>query len=129
MGRWGTVVLAAVAATVTACSPSVADEPTSDAVATSTTRTPRITDHPGRPPVTFDPCYDIADDVMNAAGYDAGKKEVADTPMGTYTFLGRLYKKDDSNPGVRRGFGLNILVGHCSLVEEARKKLYISYTT
>ncbi|KLL95168.1 hypothetical protein NJ76_29330, partial [Rhodococcus sp. IITR03] len=67
MGRWGTVALAALAVVATACSPSAADDVMSDEASTSTTRTPRITDDSGRPPVTFDPCYDIPDDVMNAA--------------------------------------------------------------
>ncbi|WP_301851038.1 DUF3558 domain-containing protein [Rhodococcus pyridinivorans] len=126
MGRWGIVALAAAAAVVTACSPSVADDATEDETTASTTRTPRITDDSGRPPVTFDPCYDIPDDVMNAAGYDAAKKELADMPMGTYTFLGCLYKNDDYFPGVSRGFGLNILAGNVTLEEEAQKNGHIS---
>ncbi len=118
MGRWGIVALAAVAAVVAACSPSVADDAAGDETPTSTTRTPRITDDSGRPPVTFDPCYDIPDDVMNAAGYDAAKKEVADMPMGTYTFLGCTYRDRNKVPGVRRGYSLNILAGNVSLEEE-----------
>lgn len=82
------LALATLAAAVTACSPNTADSTASEDTATSTTRTPRITDDSGRPPVTFDPCYDIPDDVMNAAGYDAESKELADMPMGSYTFLG-----------------------------------------
>ncbi|MFX1760893.1 DUF3558 domain-containing protein [Rhodococcus sp. As11] len=122
MGRWGIVTLAAVAAVATACSPSAADDATGDETTTSTTRTPRITDDSDRPPVTFDPCYDIPDDVMNAAGYDAAKKEVADYPMGTYTFLGCTYRKDDHVPGVRRGYNLSILSGNVTLDEELAKK-------
>ena len=118
MGRWETVALAAVAAIATACSPSAADDVTSDQ---TTTRTPRITDDSGRPPVTFDPCYDIPDDVMNAAGYDAGKKEIADYPMGTYTFMGCSYRNDDRIPGVRRGYNLSILSGNVTIDEELEK--------
>ncbi|SUE13245.1 DUF3558 domain-containing protein [Rhodococcus sp. D-6] len=121
MGKWGIIALAAAVAVVTACSPSAADDLTDDEAATSTTRTPRITDDSGRPPVTFDPCYDIPDDVMNAAGYDAAKKEVADYPMGTYTFLGCTYRKDDYVPGIRRGYNLSILAGNVSLDEELAK--------
>ena len=122
MGRWGIVALAAAAAVVTACSPSAADDATGDETTTSTTRTPRITDDSGRPPVTFDPCYDIPDDVMNAAGYDAAKKGLADYPMGTHTFLGCTYRKDDLVPGVRRGYSLSILSGNVTLDEELAKK-------
>ena len=128
MGRWGPVVLAAVAATVTACSPSVADEPTSDEVATSTTRTPRITDDAGRPPVTFDPCRDIPDEVMTEAGYDAGKKEVADMPMGTYTFLGCSYRDSTKVPGIRRGYSLNVLAGNITFDEERENNGHIATT-
>ncbi|MBS9373141.1 DUF3558 domain-containing protein [Rhodococcus sp. B50] len=129
MGKWGIIALAAVAAVMTACSPSAADDLTNDEATTSTTRTPRITDDSGRPPVTFDPCYDIPDDVMNAAGYDAAKKEVADMPMGTYTFLGCTYRKDDLVPGVRRGYGLNILSGNVSLDEELKKNGHVATHT
>ncbi|APE08420.1 MULTISPECIES: DUF3558 domain-containing protein [unclassified Rhodococcus (in: high G+C Gram-positive bacteria)] len=126
MGRWGIVALATAMAMLTACSPSVAGDVTGDETTTSTTRTPRITDDSGRPPVTFDPCHDIPDDVMNAAGYDAAKKEVADMPMGTYTFLGCTYKKEDLVPGVRRGYSLNILSGNVSLDEELKKNGHVA---
>jgi hypothetical protein len=129
MGRRGMVALAAVAAVVTACSPSAADDATNDEVTTSTTRTPRITDDSGRPPVTFDPCYDIPDDVMNAAGYDAAQKELADYPMGTYTFLGCTYRQDDLVPGVRRGYSLSILSGNVTLDEELAKKSAVATET
>ncbi|WP_016933677.1 DUF3558 domain-containing protein [Rhodococcus sp. R1101] len=129
MGKWGIVALATLAAVATACSPGSAEPATSDEAATSTTRTPRITDDSGRPPVTFDPCYDIPDDLMNAAGYDAAKKELADMPMGTYTFLGCTYDKRDRIPGVRRGYGLNILAGNVTLEEELQKNGYIASHT
>ncbi|MCR8693757.1 DUF3558 domain-containing protein [Rhodococcus pyridinivorans] len=126
MGRWGIVALATAMAMLTACSPSVAGDVTGDETTTSTTRTPRITDDSGRPPVTFDPCYDIPDDVMNAAGYDAGKKELADMPMGTYTFLGCTYRDDNKVPGIRRGYGLNILAGNVTLDEEFSNNAHIA---
>ena len=130
MGRWGTVALAALAVATTACSPGSAEPATSDEASTSATRTPRITDDSGRPPVTFDPCYDIPNDVMHAAGYDAGKKELADMPMGTYTFLGCTYDNRDHIPGVRRGYGLNILAGNVTLDEEFQKNAHVaSHTT
>ncbi|MCD5418857.1 DUF3558 domain-containing protein [Rhodococcus pyridinivorans] len=130
MGRWGIVALAALAVMGTACSPGSADDvAVGDETATTTTRTPRITDDSGRPPVAFDPCYDIPDDVMNAAGYDAAKKELADMPMGAYTFLGCAYDKRDYVPGVRRGYGLNILSGNVTLEEELAKNERIATDT
>ena len=126
MGRWGTVALAALAVVATACSPGSAEPATSDEASTSTTRTPRITDDSGRPPVTFDPCYDIPDDVMNAAGYDAGKKELADMPMGTYTFLGCTYRDSNKVPDIRRGYSLNVLAGNVSLDEELENNGHVA---
>ncbi|APE08400.1 MULTISPECIES: DUF3558 domain-containing protein [Rhodococcus] len=128
MGRWGTAALAALAVVATACSPGSAEPATSDEASTSATRTPRITDDSGRPPVTFDPCYDIPDDVMTAAGYDAAKKELADMPMGTYTFLGCTYRDRNQVPGVRRGYSLNILAGNVSLTEELDNNRHIATT-
>ncbi|WP_138842361.1 DUF3558 domain-containing protein [Rhodococcus sp. D-6] len=129
MGRWGTAALAALAVVATACSPGSAEPATSDEASTSATRTPRITDDSGRPPVTFDPCYDIPDDVVNAAGYDAAQKEIADMPMGTYTFLGCTYDNRDHIPGVRRGYGLNILAGNVTLDEEFQKNAHVASQT
>ncbi|AYA25751.1 DUF3558 domain-containing protein [Rhodococcus rhodochrous] len=129
MGRWGIVTLAAAAAVVTACSPSVADDATEDETTASTTRTPRITDDSGRPPVTFDPCYDIPDDVMDAAGYDAAKKELADMPMGTYTFLGCAYEGTLSIPGVLARYDLNVLSGNVTLEEEYDKNGHVAVST
>ncbi|QOW00129.1 DUF3558 domain-containing protein [Rhodococcus pyridinivorans] len=130
MGRWGIVALAALAVMGTACSPGSADDAAvGDETATTTTRTPRITDDSGRPPVTFDPCYDIPDDVMNAAGYDAAKKEIADMPMGTHTFLGCTYDNRDHIPGVRRGYGLNILSGNVTFEEERAKNGHMATET
>ncbi|WP_413767890.1 DUF3558 domain-containing protein [Rhodococcus pyridinivorans] len=119
MGRWGIVALAALAVMGTACSPGSADDvAVGDETATTTTRTPRITDDSGRPPVTFDPCYDIPDDVVNAAGYDAAKKEIADMPMGTYTYLGCRYKGTVKIPGVLARYDLTLLSGNVSLDEQ-----------
>jgi len=129
MGRWGIVTLAAVAAVATACSPSAADDATGDETTTSTTRTPRITDDSGRPPVTFDPCYDIPDDVMDAAGYDAAKKELADMPMGTHTFLGCRYPGTVHIPGVLARYGLIIMAGNVTLEEELEKNGAVATAT
>lgn len=119
-----TKVVALLAATtiIAGCGAEAATEPSDAEAATSTTRTPRITDDSGRPPVTFDPCHDIPDDVMTEAGYDAATKEIADMPMGWYTFLGCTYDGTLRIPGVLRRYGLNILSGNVSLAEEQEKK-------
>lgn len=123
MSRWERAALgAAMVAVVSACGPTPATEvDTTTEAAAPTTRTPRIVDDSGRPDITFDPCLDLPDDVMNAAGYDAAHKEFADMPMGSYTFLGCTYEKDDPVPGVRRGYGLNVLSGNVTLEEELLK--------
>ncbi|MCK0093922.1 DUF3558 domain-containing protein, partial [Rhodococcus sp. F64268] len=74
MSRWRRAALAAaIIAVAAACGPTPATEiDDSTTVATApTTRTPRIVDDSGRPDITFDPCLDLPDDVMTAAGYDA----------------------------------------------------------
>ncbi|MGN5239288.1 DUF3558 domain-containing protein [Rhodococcus sp. SJ-3] len=132
MSGWGRAALAAaVVAGVSACGPAPATEVdnSTTAAATSTTRAPRITDDSGRPDVTFDPCLDLPDDVMTEAGYDAAHKEFADMPMGWYTFLGCEYTKTDRVPGVRRGYGLNVLSGNVTLDEELDKNGHIATTT
>ncbi|EHK80318.1 DUF3558 domain-containing protein [Rhodococcus pyridinivorans] len=129
MGRWGIVALAALAVMGTACSPGSAEPATSDEASTSATRTPRITDDSGRPPVTFDPCYDIPDDVMNAAGYDASEKKMADMPMGSHTFLGCRYAGTIHIPGALARYGLIILAGNVTLEEELEKNGVVSTTT
>ncbi|WP_455901515.1 DUF3558 domain-containing protein [Rhodococcus gordoniae] len=129
MSRWGIVALAALAVMGTACSPGSAEPATSDEAATSTTHTPRITDDSGRPPVAFDPCYDIPDDVMNAAGYDASEKKIADMPMGSHTFLGCRYAGTIHIPGALARYGLIILAGNVTLEEELEKNGVVSTTT
>ncbi|MEU5841712.1 DUF3558 domain-containing protein [Rhodococcus sp. NPDC047139] len=129
MGKRGIVALAAVAVMVTGCSPGSAGEVDAEnEAATTMTRTPRITDDSGRPPVTFDPCYDIPDDIMTAAGYDAAKKEVADMPMGSYTFLGCAYEGTISTPGVLARYDLLVMAGNVSLDEELEKNRDIAAT-
>ncbi|MCK0093914.1 DUF3558 domain-containing protein, partial [Rhodococcus sp. F64268] len=90
-----------------------------------TTRTPRIVDDSGRPDITFDPCLDLPDDVMTAAGYDAAHKEFADMPMGSYTFLACAYRGTELVRGTRK-FSLNVLSGNIKLEEELAKNGEIS---
>ncbi|QNG18196.1 DUF3558 domain-containing protein [Rhodococcus triatomae] len=62
------------------------------AVATSTTREPRSTDESGRPPVLFDPCLDLPDDAIEAAGLDPSTEKVSDLTGGEdRTFLTCAY--------------------------------------
>ncbi|MEV4633530.1 DUF3558 domain-containing protein [Rhodococcus coprophilus] len=98
-------------------------------VETSEVRTPRVVDDSGRPPVTFDPCLDLPDDVMREAGYNADHKEFSDMPMGWYTFLGCTYRKSDPIPGVRRGYSLSVLAGNVSLDEEIAKNGHVASAT
>ena len=116
-------LVAAIAVTTGCGSPPPPDERArpETVVETSEVRTPRVVDDSGRPPVTFDPCLDLPDDVMTEAGYDAGHKEFSDMPMGSYTFLGCSYRKADPVPGVRRGYSLNVMAGNVSLREELEK--------
>lgn len=87
----------------------------------STTRTPRVVDDSGRPQITFDPCLDIPDDLLIEAGYDPRSKDIADYPMGSYTFLVCSYDGVVSVPGTMRPYGLNILSGNVTLQEEMQK--------
>jgi len=134
MSRWGsaTCSLVAAMAVTTGCgSPPPPDELAlpDTVVETSEVRTPRVVDDSGRPPVTFDPCLDLPDDVMRDAGYDAEHKEISDMPMGWYTFLGCSYRKSDPIPGVRRGYSLSVLAGNVSLDEELQKNRDVAEET
>ncbi|WP_308198864.1 DUF3558 domain-containing protein [Rhodococcus sp. F64268] len=124
VSRWRRAAMsAAIIAVAAACGPAPAPAVDNSTTVTTapTTRTPRIVDDSGRPDVTFDPCLDLPDDVMTEAGYDAAHKEFADMPMGWYTFLGCTYRDRTLIPGVRRGYGLNILAGNVSIDEELEK--------
>ncbi|SQI29944.1 Protein of uncharacterised function (DUF3558) [Rhodococcus coprophilus] len=92
-------------------------------------RTPRVVDDSGRPPVTFDPCLDLPDEVMTEAGYDAAHKEFSDLPMGWYTFLGCTFRKSDPIPGLRRGYSLSVMAGNVSLDEEVAKNGHVATAT
>ncbi|MFD6857587.1 DUF3558 domain-containing protein [Rhodococcus sp. NPDC060090] len=120
-----------VIAVVSACGPvpaTVVDD-SATVAATSTTRAPRIVDDSGRPDITFDPCLDLPDEVMTAAGYDAEHKEFADMPMGSYTFLGCSYEGTVSVPGVLARYDLNVMAGNVSLGEELEKNGHVATTT
>jgi hypothetical protein len=117
------IALSVAAVGVAACAAGGADGSTSAAgdgtsTVTSATRTPRIVDDSGRPPVTFDPCLDIPDEILIEAGYDPRTEDSADFASDHYTFLGCSYRGIQTIPGVMRPYGLNILSGNVTFDEE-----------
>ena len=126
MAGWGYAVVGLSALLVAGCSPSVEPAPvaaeaaTSTSTPTTTTRVPRATDNSGRPPVTFDPCLDIPDDVLIGFGFDAADKDELAYPMGTHTFLGCLYVSNAPLDSPRRHY-LTILSANVTLEEELEK--------
>ncbi|QRE80532.1 DUF3558 domain-containing protein [Rhodococcus ruber] len=67
---------------------------------TTTTRVPRLTDESDRPLVDFDPCLDIPDHVLAAAGYDPSSETNADFAATHYTMLGCSYDGALRIPGL-----------------------------
>ncbi len=86
-------------------------------------------DDSGRPQITFDPCLDIPDGLLVDAGYDPRSKEIADYPMGSYTFLACGYDGTVHIPGVLFRYGINILAGNITLEEELAKDRLIATET
>lgn len=121
----------AVVVTTVGCAPGGAtpSEPEAVETPTSTTRTPRVVDDSGRPQITFDPCLDIPDELLIAAGYDPRSRKVADYPMGSYTFLACGYDGTVHIPGVLFRYGLNVLAGNVTLEEELAKDRLIATET
>lgn len=74
---------------------------------TTTTRVPRLVDESDRPLVAFDPCLDIPDDVLTAAGYDPKSEDNADFAATHYTMLGCSYDGALKIPGVA-AYGLTV---------------------
>ena len=99
------------------CGSQTADGQSSpDNAATPTsTRVPRHVDQSDRPLVAFDPCSDLPDETLVAAGYDPTSKTNADFTPDSYTFLGCSYDTQ------QRLYGLNILSGNISFAEEQEK--------
>lgn len=128
VGGWKRVVWAvAMVVSATACGAGVGEsEPVATETPTTTTRTPRVVDDSGRPQITFDPCLDIPDELLLEAGYDPRSEEIADYPMGSYTFLVCSYNGTVRIPGTMRPYGLNILSGNVTLEEELLKDGAIS---
>ncbi|QSE79863.1 DUF3558 domain-containing protein [Rhodococcus koreensis] len=99
------------------CGSQTADGQSSpDSASTPTSaRTPRHVDQSDRPPVSFDPCLDLPDDTLVAAGYDPTSETNADFTPDSYTFLGCSYDTQ------QRLYGLNILSGNIAFAEEREK--------
>ncbi|MGI1849035.1 MULTISPECIES: DUF3558 domain-containing protein [Rhodococcus] len=116
-------MVAVAAATAGACTSVAPPEPTAPAEppATSTTRVPRIVDESDRPPVTFDPCLDIPDQVLRDAGYDPKSEEVSDFAATHYTFLTCRYEGTLYIPGVLHRYGLNVMAGNITFAEVQEK--------
>jgi hypothetical protein len=87
---------------------------------TSTTRVPRHVDQSDRPQVIFDPCLDLSDATLTAAGYDPTSEKNADFKGGSYTFLGCSYDSYHRPEGFY--YGMNVLSGNITFAEEEEKK-------
>ncbi|MFD4366869.1 DUF3558 domain-containing protein [Rhodococcus sp. NPDC058521] len=110
-----TCALALSIAVLSGCGTTDSDSESATSSAESTTRVPRLTDDSERPPVAFDPCLDIPDEILSGAGYDPSSKKVSDYPMGDYTFLGCDFKTPV------RQYGLSFLSSNISFAEEEQK--------
>lgn len=86
----------------------------------TTTRVPRLVDESDRPLVAFDPCLDIPDDVLAAAGYDPNSEENADFAATHYTMLGCSYDGTTPVPGVA-AYGLTVMSANFDWAIELQK--------
>lgn len=86
-----------------------------DATAESSTLNSDVTGGSGRPPIAFDPCLDIPDDVITRAGYDPASKELTEYPLDGYTF-----RRCDIKTPVRK-YTLSVLSGNVTFAEEQKK--------
>lgn len=88
---------------------------------TTTTRVPRLMDESDRPLVAFDPCLDIPDDVITAAGYDPTTERNMDFAATHFTMLGCAYKGTLRIPGVLARYGLTVMSANFNFEEEQKK--------
>ncbi|AXY51446.1 DUF3558 domain-containing protein [Rhodococcus ruber] len=95
------------------------DEPPTPA--TTTARVPRLVDESDRPLVAFDPCLDIPDDVLTAAGYDPMSEDNADFAATHFTMLGCSYDGTVHIPGVLDRYDLSVLSANFTFEEERQK--------
>jgi hypothetical protein len=113
--------VAVVALLLAGCSTQASSrESTPTELSTSTVRVPRHVDQSDRPQVIFDPCLDIPDSSLTAAGYDPKSEKNADFAGGSYTFLGCSYDSFHKPEGFY--YGMNVLSGNISFAEEQEKK-------
>ncbi|ANZ25822.1 MULTISPECIES: DUF3558 domain-containing protein [Rhodococcus] len=94
-------------------------EPTTAAAAP--TRVPRIVDESDRPHVAFDPCLDLPDDVVAAAGYNPTSRRFSDFPATHYTMLGCQFDGTLHIPGVLDRYGLSVLSANFTFEVEQEK--------
>ncbi|MDM7489689.1 DUF3558 domain-containing protein [Rhodococcus sp. GXMU-t2271] len=87
---------------------------------TTTTTVPRLVDESDRPHVAFDPCLDIPDHVLKAAGYDPTSEDNADFAATHFTMLGCSYKGNVTMPGVA-AYRLTVLSANFDWSTELRK--------
>jgi len=114
----GVAVIALLAAGCSTQATSSESAPTE--LPTSTTRVPRHVDQSDRPQVIFDPCLDIPDSTLTAAGYEPQSEKNADFKGGSYTFLGCSYDSFHKPEGFY--YGMNVLSGNITFAEEQEKK-------
>ncbi|WP_054374716.1 DUF3558 domain-containing protein [Rhodococcus rhodochrous] len=114
---WALVALTGCAAP-TPTTITAGETPSSPA---STTRTPRLVDESDRPVVAFDPCLDIPNEVLTAAGYDPMSEDNADFAATHFTMLGCSYKGTHHIPGVLARYGLSVLSANFDFEEERQK--------
>ncbi|CDZ92574.1 DUF3558 domain-containing protein [Rhodococcus ruber] len=88
---------------------------------TTTTRVPRLVDESDRPLVAFDPCLDIPDEVLTAAGYDPRTEDNADFAATHFTMLGCSYDGIVHIPGILANYGLSVLSANFDFEEERQK--------
>ncbi|EME65457.1 hypothetical protein G352_10737 [Rhodococcus ruber BKS 20-38] len=90
------------------------------AQSSTTTRVPRLTDESDRPLVAFDPCLDIPDTVLAAAGYDPNSENNADFAATHYTMLGCSYDGTLRIPGLD-AYKLTVMSANFDWAVELRK--------
>ncbi len=71
----------------------------------------------GRPAVTFDPCVDVGDDVIQQMGFDPKSRARSESELAgdTYTFLGCNFKQ--KNAEGRRTWSLDMYATNISMTE------------
>ncbi|WFS13599.1 DUF3558 domain-containing protein [Rhodococcus aetherivorans] len=116
----GAFIVLATLSACTASSPNPVSPDEAPSAPTTTTRVPRLVDESDRPLVAFDPCLDIPDDVLAAAGYDPNSEDNADFAATHYTMLGCSYDGTLKIPGVA-AYGLTVMSANFDWAVELQK--------